>query len=66
MVCFGYIIVNILHKSDNDNNKNNNNTYVFGHYMRPYISKHNPGSRAETFLGLFDLNANLSIFVCQI
>jgi len=30
-IFFGYIIVNILHKSDNDSNKINNNMYVFGH-----------------------------------
>ena len=66
MICFWYVIVNILHKSDNDNNNNNNNnnTYVFGHYMRPYSSKHNPGSPSETFLGLFYLNAKLVIFLC--
>jgi hypothetical protein len=80
MVCFGYIIVNILHKSDNNdddddddddddnnnNNNNNNNTYIFGHCMRPYSSKYNPGSSAETFLGLFYMNAKLVIFLCQI
>jgi len=30
MVCFGYIIVNILHKdNDDDNNNNNNNNETF-------------------------------------
>jgi len=64
-----------LHKSDNDvvvvddddyDNNNNNNKYIFGHCMRPYSSKYNLSSRAETFLGLFYPNAKLAIFLCQI
>ena len=70
MDCSGYILVNvnILHKSDdyNKNKNNNNNTYIFGHCMRPYSSKYNPGSRVETLLGLFYLIAKLVIFLCQI
>ena len=38
MFCFRYIIVNTLHKSDDnyDNNNNNNNNALFQVYNRKY------------------------------